>query len=174
MQLADVRAAEAADATTISRLLAEAIRGSYSEILGDIPTRRLVSTQCALARIRAEIEIPGGAPGWLGWLVATGPDGAVIGAVAGGVPVPGEGELYALAVCPGSRRGGVGSALLEAASRRMRAFGATEQRVTLPADRDPSLSFYEHVGFAPLAPLAPTSGTAASARTAGTRLNRPL
>ncbi|MFJ3900160.1 GNAT family N-acetyltransferase [Streptomyces sp. NPDC090025] len=150
MQLADVRAAAAADAATISRLLAEAIRGSYAEILGEIPTRRLVSAQCSLPRIRAEIEIPGGAPGWLGWLVATAPDGTLIGAVAGGVPVPGEGELYALAVAAGARRTGTGTALLAAATERMRAFGATEQRVTLPAEDDPSLPFYARAGFVPL------------------------
>ncbi|MET8506539.1 GNAT family N-acetyltransferase [Streptomyces sp. NPDC004787] len=150
MQLADVRAAEAADATTISRLLAECIRDSYTEILGEIPTGRLVSAQCALPRIRAEIEIPGGAPGWLGWLVAAAPDGTVVGAVAGGVPVPGEGELYALAVLPAARRAGIGTALLAATSERMRAYGATELRLTLPAAADPSLPFYERRGFAPL------------------------
>ncbi|MFI8518712.1 GNAT family N-acetyltransferase [Streptomyces sp. NPDC085481] len=159
MQLADVRAAAAADAATISRLLAESIRGSYTEILGEIPTGRLVSTQCALSRIRAEIEIPGGAPGWLGWLVATGADGALVGVAAGGVPVPGEGELYALAVIPGARRGGVGTALLAAASERMREFGAARQRLTLPTEQDPALPFYERQGFAPLNP---------------TRLNRSL
>ncbi|MFD3942985.1 GNAT family N-acetyltransferase [Streptomyces sp. NPDC058579] len=161
MQLADVRAAAAADAATISRLLADAIRGSYHEILGEIPVHRLVSTQCALPRIRAEIEIPGGAPGWLGWLVATGEDGTIVGAAAGGVPVPGEGEVYALAVAESSRRRGVGSALLGAATERMLGFGAFAQRVTLPsdADKDPSLPFYESQGFAPLNP---------------TRLGRPL
>ncbi|MFG2642469.1 GNAT family N-acetyltransferase [Streptomyces sp. NPDC048370] len=152
MQLADVRAAAAADAATISRLLADVIRGSYHEILGEIPVRRLVSTQCALPRIRAEIEIPGGAPGWLGWLVATGEDGTIVGAAAGGVPVPGEGELYALCVAESSRRRGVGSALLGAATERMRGFGAAAQRVTLPADADadPSLPFYAARGFTPL------------------------
>ncbi|MEU6880753.1 GNAT family N-acetyltransferase [Streptomyces sp. NPDC046712] len=152
MQLADVRTAAAGDATTISRLLADAIRGSYEGILGEIPTRRLVSTQCALPRIRAEIEIPGGAPGWLGWLVATDADGTIVGATASGVPVPGEGELYALAVAEGSRRRGVGSALLAAATERMRGFGAAEQRVSLPTETDPSLPFYSTTGFAPLTP----------------------
>ncbi|WP_137994183.1 GNAT family N-acetyltransferase [Streptomyces vilmorinianum] len=152
MQLADVRTAAASDATTISRLLADAIRGSYDGILDEIAVRRLISTQCALPRIRAEIEIPGGAPGWLGWLVATAEDGTLVGAAAGGVPVPGEGELYALCVAEGSRRRGVGAALLSAAADRMRGFGARELRVTLPSERDPWLPFYEASGFTPLTP----------------------
>ncbi len=152
MQLAGVRAAAAGDATTISRLLADIIRSSYAGILDEIPMRRLISAQCALPRIRAEIEIPGGAPGWLGWLVATDPQGAVVGVAAGGVPVPGEGEVYALAVEPGSRRAGVGTALLAAATERMRGYGAREQRVELPAEADPALPFYSRLGFAALSP----------------------
>ncbi|MFF0477118.1 GNAT family N-acetyltransferase [Streptomyces sp. NPDC004284] len=152
MQLADVRTAAAGDATTISRLLADIIRTSYAGILDEIPMRRLISAQCALPRIRAEIEIPGGAPGWLGWLVATDAEGAVVGVAAGGVPVPGEGEVYALAVEPGSRRAGVGTALLAAATERMRGYGAREQRVELPAEADPALPFYSRLGFAALSP----------------------
>ncbi len=152
MQLAGVRTAAAGDAATISRLLADVIRSSYAGILDEIPMRRLISAQCALPRIRAEIEIPGGAPGWLGWLVATDPDGTVVGVAAGGVPVPGEGEVYALAVVSGSRRRGVGTALLTAATDRMRGFGARDQRVELPAEADPALPFYTRVGFTALAP----------------------
>ncbi|MER7946515.1 GNAT family N-acetyltransferase [Streptomyces sp. NPDC096079] len=152
MQLAGVRTAAAGDATTISRLLADIIRSSYAGILDEIPMRRLISAQCALPRIRAEIEIPGGAPGWLGWLVATDAEGTVVGVAAGGVPVPGEGEVYALAVEPGARRAGVGTALLAAATERMRGFGAREQRVELPAVADPALPFYSHLGFAALSP----------------------
>ncbi|MFB9437269.1 GNAT family N-acetyltransferase [Streptomyces showdoensis] len=91
--------------------------------------------------------------------MATGADGSVIGVAAGGVPLPGEGEIYALAVVPGARRRGVGRALLTAAGERMLCFGATEQRVTLPSERDPSLPFFERLGFRPLGP---------------TRLNRAL
>ncbi|KQX59679.1 hypothetical protein ASE09_03720 [Streptomyces sp. Root66D1] len=152
MQLAGVRTAAAGDATTISRLLADAIRSSYTGILDEIPMGRLISAQCALPRIRAEIEIPGGAPGWLGWLVATDTAGSIVGAAAGGVPVPGEGEVYALAVADGSRRGGVGTALMAAATQRMRDFGARDQRVELPAESDPALPFYRHLGFAALSP----------------------
>ncbi|MBX9423723.1 MULTISPECIES: GNAT family N-acetyltransferase [Streptomyces] len=152
MQLAGVRTAAAGDATTISRLLADVIRSSYAGILDEIPLRRLISAQCALPRIRAEIEIPGGAPGWLGWLVATDAEGTMVGVAAGGVPVPGEGEVYALAVTDGSRRRGVGTALLTAATDRMRSYGARAQRVELPAETDPALPFYAHLGFTALSP----------------------
>ncbi|MGW1008442.1 N-acetyltransferase family protein [Streptomyces termitum] len=152
MQLAGVRTAAAGDATTISRLLADAIRGSYAGMLGEIPLRRLISTQCALPRIRAEIEIPGGAPGWLGWLVAENDEGRVLGAAACGVPVPGEGEVYALAVAADARRRGTGTALLAAVTDRSREYGARGQRVQLPVEADPALPFYRRLGFAPLGP----------------------
>lgn len=155
MQLAEVRAATAGDAATLSGLLAEAIRDSYSGILGEMPTHRMVARQCALPRIRAEIGIPGGAPGWLGWLVATDADGALIGAAAGGVPLAAEGELYALCTAPTARRRGVGTALLDAATDRMRRHGARTQRVSLPVEPDPALPFYEARGFAPLAAHPP-------------------
>ncbi|MFJ5712059.1 GNAT family N-acetyltransferase [Streptomyces sp. NPDC093105] len=152
MQLAGVRTAAAGDATPISRLLADAIRSSYAGMLEEIPLRRLISTQCALPRIRAEIEIPGGAPGWLGWLVAEDPEGRLVGVAACGVPVPGEGELYALAVEEDARRRGIGTALLAAATDRARGYDAREQRVQLPVEADPALPFYRERGFAALGP----------------------
>ncbi|MFJ8166604.1 GNAT family N-acetyltransferase [Streptomyces sp. NPDC096136] len=153
MLLADVRTAAPRDAAAISRLLAEAIREDYAGLLGEMPVGRLVSDHCSLPRIRAEIEIPGGAPAWLGWLVAADADGAVVGAVSGGVPVASGGELYALCTAPARRRQGVGTALLAAAGERMRAHGATSQRMTLPAERAPGLPFFTHHGFTALTPL---------------------
>ncbi|MDK9499818.1 GNAT family N-acetyltransferase [Streptomyces katrae] len=153
MLLADVRTAAPGDATAISRLLAEAIRDGYGEALGDIRVGWLVSDHCALPRIRAEIEIPGGAPAWLGWLVAADTDGTVVGAVSGGVPVDSEGEIYALCVTPGRQREGVGTALLEAATGRMRAHGAAYQRITLPVEQAPALPFFTRHGFGTLTPV---------------------
>ncbi|MCX5375075.1 GNAT family N-acetyltransferase [Streptomyces sp. NBC_00091] len=153
MLLADVRTAAPGDATAISRLLAEAIRDGYGKALGEIRVGRLVSDHCALPRIRAEIEIPGGAPAWLGWLVAADADGAVVGAASGGVPVASEGEVYALCVTPARRREGIGTALLEAASSRMREHGATSQRITLPVEQAPALPFFARHGFDELTPV---------------------
>ncbi|RSS51133.1 GNAT family N-acetyltransferase [Streptomyces sp. WAC07061] len=153
MLLADVRTAAPGDATAISRLLAEAIRDGYGETLGEIRVGRLVSDHCALPRIRAEIGIPGGAPAWLGWLVAADTDGTVVGAVSGGVPVDAEGEIYALCVTPARQREGVGTALLEAVTDRMRAHGAAYQRITLPGEQAPALPFFTHHGFGTLTPV---------------------
>ncbi|MFD5418506.1 GNAT family N-acetyltransferase [Streptomyces sp. NPDC127069] len=153
MLLADVRMADPGDAAAISRLLAAAIREDYDSLLGEMRVGRLLSDHCSLPRIRAEIGIPGGAPAWLGWLVATDADGTIVGAVSGGVPVTSEGELYALCTTPGRRRQGVGSALLAAVGERMRAHGAVSQRITLPAESAPALSFFTRHGFTALTPV---------------------
>ncbi|MGW7098688.1 GNAT family N-acetyltransferase [Streptomyces sp. NPDC054838] len=153
MLLADVRSAAPGDATAISRLLAAAIRAGYEGTLGEIRTARLVSEQCSLPRIRAEIEIPGGAPGRLGWLVAADAAGRVVGAVSGGVPVAAEGELYSLCVAADRRRAGIGTALLAAATERMRAHAAAAQWIGLPVEADPSVPFFARHGFTDALPL---------------------
>ncbi|MFH7599066.1 GNAT family N-acetyltransferase [Streptomyces racemochromogenes] len=153
MLLADVRTAAPRDAAAISRLLAEAIREDYGSLLGEMRVGRLVSDHCSLPRIRAEIGIPGGAPAWLGWLVAADADGTVVGAASGGVPFPSGGEIYSLCTAPDHRRQGVGTALLAAAGRRMRAHGAVSQRITLPAEGAPALPFFTHHGFTALTPV---------------------
>ncbi|MEW2404483.1 GNAT family N-acetyltransferase [Streptomyces sp. NPDC046862] len=158
MHPVEVRPAALAEGPTISRLLAEVIRESYTSLLGETTTRRLVNTNCSLTRINAEIAIPGGAPGWLGWLVATDTGGRILGAVAGGVPTHGEGELYVLCTVPDRRREKVGSALLVATTERMLLHGAARQSVSLQAEADPALPFYAAHGF---------TGT-------GQRLRRPL
>jgi ribosomal protein S18 acetylase RimI-like enzyme len=148
MHTVEVRTAASAEAVAISQLLAAVIRESYTGTLGKSVVERLVSTHCSLSRISAETGIPGGAPSWLGWLVATEADGQVVGAAAGGVPAPREGELYALCVAPNHRRAGIGSALLSVVTERMRRHDARRQSVSLPSDADPSLPFYETHGFA--------------------------
>ncbi|MGM0348724.1 GNAT family N-acetyltransferase [Streptomyces sp. Adlamb9] len=143
----DVRSAAAVDAAPISQLLATVIRHSWTGVLADDEVDRLVGTNCSLPRIAAETGIPGGAPGWLGWLVVAEPDGRVVGAAAGGVPGPGQGEIYALCTAPDRRRRGIGSTLLGALTDRMRLHRARTQRVTLRSDDDPALPFFTAHGF---------------------------
>lgn len=165
MNSVEVRSAASVEASAISRLLAVAIRDSYTGLLDGSAVQRLVSQHCSISRINAEIGIPGGAPGWLGWLVAV-EDGTVLGAAAGGVPLTGEGELYALCTAPNRRREAIGSQLLAAATDRIRAHGGERQAVSLPVQQDPAIPFYAHHGFVPR--------TAGNAAAVGTRLVRAL
>lgn len=147
MRPVEVRNAAPAEASAISRLLADVIRVSYIELMGSAAVRRLVAHHCSLTRISAEIGIPGGAPGWLGWMVAAAEDGSVVGAAAGGVPMPGRGELYTLCTAPSRRREGIGSALLSATTGRMLTHSAEQQWVSLPCAQETTLSFFAHHGF---------------------------
>ncbi|MFI8993333.1 GNAT family N-acetyltransferase [Streptomyces sp. NPDC053542] len=142
-----VRPATPADAAAISQLLGQVIRDSYSGILDTSAVQQLVGTHCSLSRLHAEIGIPGGAPGWLGWLVAADASGRVVGAAAGGVPMPGEGELYALGTAPDQRHRKIGGTLLAEVTDRMRDHGALRQGFSLPCEQDPALPFFTRVGF---------------------------
>lgn len=146
MRSTEVRPAKPTEAPAISRLLAEALRDTYTDVLSAASVALLVSGNCSLPRIRAEIGIPGGAPGWLGWLVAVD-GGEVIGATAGGVPSASEGELYALCVALDRRGEGVGGALLDAVTALTRGQNAKRQAVTLHTAQDPTAGFFRHHGF---------------------------
>lgn len=147
MRPVEVRSATPVEAPAISRLLAEAIRNTYTDVLSEVAVQHLVSSNCSLTRIRAEIGIPGGAPGWLGWLVAMEGD-RVVGVAAGGVPVAGEGELYSLCTALDRRGQAVGSTLLAAATERMLDHDAKHQAVTLHSAQDPTEGFFRRHGFA--------------------------
>lgn len=147
MRPVEVRPAAPADATAISQLLGKVIRDSYSGILNKSAVQRLVGTHCSLSRLHAEIGIPGGAPGWLGWLVAADAVGRIVGAAAGGVPMPGEGELYALGIAMDCRYRKIGGTLLAEVTDRMREHGAVRQGFSLPCEQDPALPFFARHGF---------------------------
>ncbi|WP_051872400.1 GNAT family N-acetyltransferase [Streptomyces sclerotialus] len=145
----DVRLAVESDTPAVSRIVAESLRNSYSDLLGKSAVERLVSQQCSLARIRTEIGAPGSGPGWLGWLVATTADGTVIGAAAGGIAEAGSGEVYSLCVTGAHRRHGVGSSLLTAVTDQQLKNEARQQRISLLAAQDPAVPFLSRHGFRP-------------------------
>ncbi len=144
-----VRPAVEAEASSVSRLMADSLRNGYLSLLGKAEVERLVGRYCSLARIRTEIGAPGSGPGWLGWLVAVEPGGGVLGAAAGGVAEAGAGEVYCLCVNADRRREGIGSALLEAVSEQQRGAGARRQLISLHSPEDPLLPFLSRHGFRP-------------------------
>ncbi|GAA1902561.1 hypothetical protein GCM10009716_10570 [Streptomyces sodiiphilus] len=155
MSAVDVRPAVDGDAAPVSRIVAEAIRDMYTPLLGEGAAELLAAEHCSLPRIRAEIGIPGGAPGWLGWLVADSGDGSLAGAAAGGVPCAGSGEIYVLCVAPARQRTGVGGSLLGALTSRQLRHGAALQYVSLPGPRSPAaFPFFARHGFTRCAPSA--------------------
>lgn len=87
-------------------------------------------------------------------------DGRVVGFVIGEVRdwefgSPPCGWVFAIDVHPGTRLGGVGSALLEAISAHFRAAGVTKLRTLLARDNTLILSFFRSQGMmaGPLIPL---------------------
>jgi GNAT superfamily N-acetyltransferase len=61
------------------------------------------------------------------------------------------GELETLAVLPEERGSGIGRALLDSASQRLRALGASEISLHLLVGNDDAGRFYEREGFSPYA-----------------------
>ncbi|WP_390314575.1 GNAT family N-acetyltransferase [Streptomyces gamaensis] len=145
----EIRPAVEAEASTVSRLLAEALRESYVPLLGESVTNSLIGRYCSISRIRTEIGVTRGDPAWLGWLVAATGRGEVVGAAAGGIVMAGCGELFSVCTAPAHRRRGVGSALLERLTDRHRAHRAREQWVSVRSGADPALPFLTRHGFRP-------------------------
>lgn len=79
-------------------------------------------------------------------LVATR-GGRVVAAVALGYDGI-RGWIYHLAVAPGARRAGVGSALMGAAEERLRARGCPKVNLQIVADNAAVVAFYARLGYA--------------------------
>ena len=58
-------------------------------------------------------------------------------------------EVYTLAVLPGSRGSGTGSALLDAADARLAALGIHDVAVAAMVENEAALAFYRRRGFVP-------------------------
>jgi ribosomal protein S18 acetylase RimI-like enzyme len=58
-------------------------------------------------------------------------------------------EIYTLAVLPGSRGGGVGSALMDAVDARLAALGIAAVAVAAMVENEHALAFYRRRGFVP-------------------------
>lgn len=113
--------------------------------------------EVAIARSLVE-ETRAGAPGAdYRFLFADGPDG-IEGYTCYG-PIPGSDrryELYWIAVDPGTRRRGLGSALLKATEEAVRDFGGTHlfAHTSTRDDYSPARTFYTRNGYDQVANIA--------------------
>lgn len=79
-------------------------------------------------------------------LIAENASGEIVGTVMAGYDGH-RGWLYAVAVDPGERRGGVGAALVEHACQRLRALGCQKVNLQIRAGNEPVTAFYRSLGF---------------------------
>lgn len=99
-------------------------------------------------RNRAEAAIPAKLAQGDGLLfVAQRTDGEVVGTVMAGYDGH-RGWLYAVAVDPAARRGGIGRALVEHACAELAARGCGKVNLQVRSDNDRVVEFYERLGFA--------------------------
>lgn len=74
-------------------------------------------------------------------------DGAVIGTIMAGYDGH-RGWLYAVAVRPGARRSGVGTALVRHAEEALKALGCGKINLQVRATNDAVVHFYQRLGYA--------------------------
>lgn len=97
-------------------------------------------------RNRAEVAIPAKlAVDELFWVALE--DGAVIGSIMAGYDGH-RGWLYAVAVDPGHRRGGLGSALVRHAETALETLGCGKVNLQVRATNAAVAAFYERLGYA--------------------------
>jgi len=80
-------------------------------------------------------------------------DGRIAGYVISRI-LPGIGDLASLAINPAYRRHGIGTALLDAVERRIKAYGVNEIHLEVRKTNPTGLAFWQNMGFVPFGTLA--------------------
>lgn len=150
-----VRTAVPDDAGAVTRVHTASWRWAYAD---SVPAAYLDGLDASQPeRIRLWRQRYAAPDGDTAHLVAAA-DGVVVGFVTVGPYrvnqdpahlVPGEGEVRAIYVAPGSARTGVGSALLRAGLGRLAAAGRCPVRLWVLSANAPARAFYARFGFVP-------------------------
>ena len=140
---------EVARATTehvagICRVCADGWRATYADMCSREYIERMIGEFYNEERVLKEVTETGRE--WGGYFVAV-EDGRVVGAGGGGMTGERSGELFVLYVAPDRRNEGIGTRLLDAITRQQKAFGATEQWVSVFKGNRKGIPFYEARGF---------------------------
>jgi GNAT superfamily N-acetyltransferase len=144
-------------------------RATYAGLLPAAYIERVIAEYYNLERLRREVESP---EGWHGWWVAE-EAGRVVGAGGGGMTGPASCELFVLYLDPSRRGEGVGSLLLEAITRELRAEGCREQWVSVTRGNQKAIPFYRARGFIEKGER-PAHGTDPSEHIVSVRMARAL
>ncbi|HTV01083.1 MAG TPA: N-acetyltransferase [Luteitalea sp.] len=142
--LPGIREADPADVPTIADVCARATRQAYNGLVTDDYIDRVIAHWYGHERLHREI-FP--TPLWFGFDVATVGD-IVVGVAGSGWGDDEGAELFTLYVDPAWHRRGIGRALVEHESRRVRRVGAARLDVAVMPGNAPAVLFYERCGFA--------------------------
>lgn len=123
-------------------------RDGYTDVSKGILSDELITKSCNKyyneERIKNEVEEV--TKPWGGYFVAI-EDNKVVGAGGGGMIDDRKSRLYVLYLNPIKRNNGIGTKLLEAITAQQKAFGATEQYVTVQKDNMKGIPFYKARDF---------------------------
>jgi ribosomal protein S18 acetylase RimI-like enzyme len=146
-----IRAPEGADAAPLAHVQIESWRASFR---GLVPDAYLGQALVEKDRVHDWERLLDGLDRTQSSVLVAERDGAVVGFAHVGpsddtdVDARTVGELYALHVLPGARGDGVGSALLEAASDRLRGRGFHQAVLWVLSGNAPARALYESQGWA--------------------------
>lgn len=128
----------------ICRVCADGWRATYADMYSPKYIERIIAEYYNEERVLKEVTDTGRE--WGGYFVAV-EDGKVVGAGGGGMIGERSGEVFVLYVAPDRRNEGIGTRLLDAITQQQKAFGATEQWVSVSKGNRKGIPFYEARGF---------------------------
>ena len=106
--------------------------------------KRIINEFYNIDRLRTEVDENSEA--WGGYFIAV-EDGRIKGASAGGMIDSNAGEVFFLYVDSNERHSGMASKLLEAVTKQQVDMGADEQWISIHAENENGIGFYESKGF---------------------------
>lgn len=140
--MATIREADPDDARAIRRVARAAWHEAYGDILDEGTIEGTVEEWYGLDGLASNARNPEHA-------LYVAADGGIVGFAHAG-PIPGEDrtfELYRIYLRPGRWGEGIGGRLLDAVATDLRSRGVTRMRLSVLADNDVGVAFYEAKGF---------------------------
>lgn len=128
----------------IAKVCIDAYWATYKELLSREYIERMINEFYTYEQLFKDVTVTNRQ--WNGWTVVLD-DGKVVGAGAGGMISENHGELFVLYLDPSRRNEGLGSMILEAVTKELKAYGAKEQWVSVTKYNEKAIPFYEAKGF---------------------------
>lgn len=145
MKKISIRNATRNDTKAVTELLVKSHWFTYDRLYSKDYIKKLIKQYYNVQRI--EQEIVSISIEWHGYFIAE-MNGKIVGAIAGGMTNSNSGEIYVFYLDPEMRGMGIGTRLLDFATKiQKHSYGASEQWVSVAKGNDYGIPFYEARGF---------------------------